>query len=123
MIAPLSGLRVLDERPYRPKRWSKRLGEWLKGYESESERELEVELQALLENVSRCKDRTEIAELLGRPVYAINGRSFGSQAMIGETQNSDVVECYSKARLAVELWFRDGRPWQTIGYVLPQCHC
>lgn len=123
MIAPLNPLRVLDERPYRPKRWSKRFFEWLKRYESTAESLLDAELQALLENLSRCRTRAEIDELLGRPDYAINGRSFESRGVSGETHNPDFVECYSRGRLAVELWFRDGRIWQIIGYVLPQCLC
>ena len=123
MIAPLNRLRVLEERPYRPKRWSKRFCEWLKCYKSKTEGVLEAELQALLENVSRCRTRAEIDGLLGRPDYAINGRLFESQGVNGETQNPDVVECYSKGKLAVELWFRDGSLWVIIGYVLPQSLC
>lgn len=123
MIAPISGLRILDERPYPPKRLLKRIRERLINYHLETDDQLEADLQTLLELVKKCRDRTELSCLLGQPDYAISGKRFGWESGAEKMLRPDVVECYSKSRLAVELWYRDEELCQVIGYVLPLSLC
>ncbi|MDM4019568.1 hypothetical protein [Roseiconus lacunae] len=119
MITPLKGKRLRTERPYPPQSPLKRLGSWLRGDSKKSNDELERELLALLEHVQKCQQREELNDLVGDPDYVMAGTLFASEGADGKTVTPDLVECYSRSRLTIELWFRDGVIMKSIGYVMP----
>ena len=120
MITPLEGLRVLQERPYPYQSLTKRFYNLFTRDSYRSETALESDLRELLERVSNCRSRSQLTTLLGNPDYTIDGSLFGTQTPDGTTESPDIVECYSRSRLTVELWFRAGRHEQTIGYIVPK---
>lgn len=122
MINPQSNLKVFTERP------SPHISRWMRvvapvvcflRIRSKDEDSLDQELQTLLSNVSKCNDRAELELLLGPPDYAMSGECFGQTDLDGVEQKPDLVECYSRGRLHVELWFRRKAVWQSIGFVMP----
>ena len=120
MITPLKGQKLRMERPYPPQSLLKRLGVWLRGDSAKSDDELERELFELLEHVRKCQKRVELNDLVGVPDYVMAGTLFASQDADRRKVTPDLVECYSRSRLTIELWFRDGAIMQTIGYVMPK---
>lgn len=80
---------------------------------------LNAQLKALLSSVAKCATREELEHLLGLPSYAMNGELFGQTNPDGAKQHPDLVECYARGRINIELWYRDNRVWQTVGYLMP----
>ena len=122
MIAPRPNQKLLTERP------SPNIPTWMRlvapavsllRRKSRDDTDLNRELQSLLSTVTNCADRKELEHLLGLPDYVMSGELHGQTTPDGAEQRPDLVECYSLGRLNVELWFRDNKLWQTIGFLMP----
>ena len=122
MIAPRTNQTLLTERPA-PKipRWMRMVAPVVSIFRTKSrdDTELNRELRSLLSDVTNCNDRSALKSLLGNPDYAMIGTLYGQTDPDGTEQRPDLVECYSRGRLNVELWFRDNRLWRTVGFLMP----
>ena len=123
MIAPLENIELLTERPplslgvfYR---FLRPFRSMMRRFDQRNDDALNQELSALLSDVSLCESRDDLEALLGRPNYAMVGSAFGTSSREGVTTHPDLVECYTRGRLCVDLWFRDGRLDQHMGYLMP----
>lgn len=122
MIAPLPNQSLLDERP-RPKIpiWMQMVAPLAAILRSSPRNDsaLEAALRNLLSEVNRRDNRTQLDGLLGTPNYVLSGELFGQAAIGSAPTCPDLVECYSRGRLHVELWFRDGQVCQVVGFLMP----
>jgi hypothetical protein len=80
---------------------------------------LNGKLSSLLDDVSKCANRRQLESLLGPPAYAMAGEQAGMTTASGKTLHPDCIECYIIGRFCIELWFREGQVWQTVGALMP----
>ena len=79
----------------------------------------ESRVHKLVTNAARCRNRTQLESLLGKPRYSLKGDRFKSIAKSGKVTTPDRVECYYVKRCRIEIWFRDGRAVRVTGSVAP----
>jgi len=70
-------------------------------------------VEATLDEVAQCHDRTELEQLLGKPVYAVSGE------VCDAPDPPDLIECYESEGCCIDLWFKDGRLHDVSGFVKP----
>ena len=76
-------------------------------------------VNAKLDQLARCRGREELEQLLGRPVYAVDGESCGAVLGDGTEEIPDLIECYESDGCCIDLWFKDDRLVDVSGFVKP----
>ena len=123
MISPYGKLPVLIEGPRRNQSVAKRFrfifNKLVNRNEIRSEDQLEDDLRTLLNEVVKCADRDSLVRVIGKPDYVVCGKHFVAPDAENRKASPDFVECYSIARLNVELWFLKDTLVTITGYVMP----
>ena len=76
-------------------------------------------VNAKLDQMARCRGREELEQLLGEPVYAVDGRSCGAVLEGSRQEIPDLIECYESEGCCIDLWFKDGQLVDVSGFVKP----
>ncbi len=76
-------------------------------------------VNAKLDELARCRGREELEQLLGRPVYAVDGKSCGALLEGGTQETPDLIECYESEGCCIDLWFKDDQLVDVSGFVKP----
>jgi len=77
------------------------------------QRTLERRVNEKLHEVSNCRHRPEIEQLLGKPRYAVSGE------VCDPPDRPDSIECYESEGCCIDLWFKNNRLQNTSGFVKP----
>ncbi|OHB72393.1 MAG: hypothetical protein A2V70_17820 [Planctomycetes bacterium RBG_13_63_9] len=66
-----------------------------------------------LQQLRQCRDRAELEQLLGAPLYAVDAEAVGKRGV------ADRIECYESDGCCIDVWFKDGRLVEVSGFVKP----
>jgi hypothetical protein len=69
--------------------------------------------------VAECRRRDELEQILGPPLYAVNGENAGVVRPDGSQDSPDLIECYESEGCCIDLWFKDDRLIDMSGFVKP----
>ena len=83
------------------------------------QRKKEALVHAKLDAMARCRGREELEQVLGRPVYAVDGADCGAVLDDGTRQSPDLIECYESEGCCIDLWFKNDRLVNASGFVKP----
>jgi len=83
------------------------------------QRKMEALVNAKLDEMARCRGRDELQQVIGEPVYAVDGESCG--ALLGDDteESPDRIECYESDGCCIDLWFKDDWLVDVSGFVKP----
>ena len=76
-------------------------------------------VNAKLDELARCRGREELEQLLGRPGYAVDGKTCGAMLEGGTQETPDLIECYESEGCCIDLWFKDDQLVDASGFVKP----
>ncbi|MHC4176804.1 MAG: hypothetical protein ACYSWU_04815 [Planctomycetota bacterium] len=79
----------------------------------------EALVNAKLDQMARCRRREELEQVLGKPLYAVDGESCGAVLDDGGQESPDLIECYESDGCCIDLWFKDDRLVEVSGFVKP----
>ncbi len=76
---------------------------------------MEARVNEIIDEISSCRSRGEVEQLLGAPLYAVGGEACGSDS----AETPDRIECYETGGCCCDLWFKDDRLIDVSGFVKP----
>lgn len=83
------------------------------------QRKMVARVNAKLDLLESCRGREQLEELLGRPLYAVDGNRCGAVLRHGTHQSPDLIECYESDGCCIDLWFKHDRLVDVSGFVKP----
>ena len=77
------------------------------------QRIMETRVNSKLDEVSNCREREQLQQLLGKPLYAVSGEACHAP------NHPDLIECYESEGCCIDLWFKNDRLIDVSGFVKP----
>jgi hypothetical protein len=85
---------------------------------AQREEHANAHISKLLQQIQFCRSRAEFEAVLGRPIYIVSGKGFGTIGLDGKLFNvPDLIETYDCGNCCIDLTFKDAKVQERIGYI------